>query len=182
MAAKYLIVHTFYSLLLFIWDLFFMSNFSALALDFCYSILTKELIMKKAILALAMLVVGSTALATSLKFDVDQCLDNAQSNVEMKECVYEEYRLQDLKLNSVYKRLMAKLKADKSEEGAEIVRRVTAAQKAWITVRDTTCAVEGIDMLNGTGEGLIVGGCMGRITRERVAYLSELEENLTNSR
>lgn len=112
---------------------------------------------------------------------VDICLDKAANNMEMKMCVYDEYGRQDKKLNAEYKILVGNLKKDTSEEGIEIVNRIIKAQRAWISFRDTSCDVEGIDMLNGTGEGLIVGGCLGRLTGERVVYIMQLKKTLTSA-
>ena len=33
-------------------------------------------------------------------------------------------------------------------------------------------------MMNGSGEGLIVGGCLGKMTRERVIYIMGLQKSL----
>lgn len=125
----------------------------------------------------------ATALLTSTvsfakKSEVSQCLDNATSNYDMKQCVFDEYGRQDKKLNIEYQELMTSLKKDKSEDGKEIVDRVIKAERAWITLRDTSCAVEGIEMLNGSGEGLIVGGCLGKMTRDRVIYIMGLQKSL----
>lgn len=96
----------------------------------------------------------------------------------MKQCVFEEYERQDKKLNIEYKKLITGLKKDDSAEGKEILTRVILNQRAWIPMRDTTCEVEAIDMLGGTGEGLVRGGCLGRMTKERVEYIIKLQENL----
>jgi uncharacterized protein YecT (DUF1311 family) len=76
---------------------------------------------------------------------------------------------------------MGVLKKDTSEEGKQIVERVIKAQRAWITLRDTTCDVEGIEMMNGTGEGLIIAGCLGKMTRERALYIIGLQKTLTTN-
>lgn len=133
----------------------------------------------KKLLVGVVLCLSAVAFAADAEFNVDQCLDNAQSNNDMKACVYQEYRLQDKKLNEAYKSLVKQIKAGDPEYSKEILNRVVSAQKAWIKLRDTTCAVEGIDMLGGSGEGLVVGGCLGRLTKERVQYLVELKKHLS---
>lgn len=73
---------------------------------------------------------------------------------------------------------MSALRKDTSEQGKEIINRVVKAQRAWIVLRDASCDVEGIEMLGGTGEGLLVGGCLGDMTRERVEYIIKLQKTL----
>lgn len=132
--------------------------------------------MKNSVMALA--VVFASLGAFAKKNEVNQCLDKAQSNMEMKQCVFEEYRRQDVKLNSEYQQLMGTLRKDTSDEGKQIIDRVIKAERAWITLRDTSCDVEGIEMMGGSGEGLIVGGCLGKLTRERVVYVMGLQKSL----
>jgi uncharacterized protein YecT (DUF1311 family) len=115
---------------------------------------------------------------TFAKSNVDECVDKASSNNAMKQCVYAEYHDQDLILNDEYKKLIAELKKDNSDDGKIIIDRVVNNQRAWIAMRDTTCDVEGIDMLGGSGEGLIVGGCLGRETASRVEKIKEIQKNL----
>lgn len=134
--------------------------------------------MKAVLLILSAATLLFSASAFAKKSEVSQCLDNATSNNAMKQCVFAEYTRQDKKLNSEYQVLMSSLKKDDSEEGKEIVNRVIMAERAWITLRDTSCAVEGIEMMNGSGEGLVVGGCLGKMTRERVVYIMGLQKSL----
>ena len=134
--------------------------------------------MKNLILLALMTSLFSLTSLAAKKSEVNRCLDNAQSNMAMKQCVYEEYSRQDQKLNAEYQELMVKLKKDASDDGKEIIDRVIKAERAWIALRDTSCAVEGIDMLGGSGEGLIVGGCLGKLTRERVVWVMGLQKSL----
>lgn len=134
--------------------------------------------MKTTFAMLATLILSASALAKS---EVNRCLDNATNNMAMKQCVYDEYSRQDKKLNAEYQELMKVLKKDTSSEGQEITNRVIKAERAWITLRDTSCDVEGIDMMGGTGEGLIVGGCLGKMTRERTLYIMGLQKSLGSS-
>ncbi len=43
-------------------------------------------------------------------------------------------------------------------------------------MRDTTCDVEGIEMLGGSGEGLVILGCLNRMTSERAVELKNMEK------
>ncbi|MGZ3775117.1 MAG: lysozyme inhibitor LprI family protein [Pseudobdellovibrionaceae bacterium] len=132
--------------------------------------------MKKAVLTLSLLM-SATTFAKG-KALVDKCLDKAENNGAMIQCVSEEYQRQDKKLNKEYKVLMKELNKDNSDEGKEIVRRVINAERAWINFRDTSCDVDGIEMLGGSGESLVVSGCLGRVTRERVNYVIGLQKTL----
>ena len=133
--------------------------------------------MKKLLMTMV-LCLSSAAVATDAEFSVEKCLDTAQNNSDMITCVYTEYRQQDKKLNQVYSALMEQVKSGDPEYSQEIRNRIVSAQKAWITFRDATCAVEAIDMLGGTGESLILGGCLGQVTKARVQYLVELKKHL----
>lgn len=134
--------------------------------------------MKTTFLLTMAAVLFTSTVGFAKKSEVSQCLDNATSNNAMKQCVFAEYQRQDKKLNIEYQELMTTLKKDESEDGKEIVNRVIKAERAWITLRDTSCAVEGVEMMNGSGEGLIVGGCLGKLTRERVVYIMGLQKSL----
>lgn len=135
--------------------------------------------MKLTIVALTVLF-SATAFGKG-KSILDKCLDEATSNYAMKQCISQEYTRQDDKLNKEYKSLMETLKKDTSQEGLEIVTRVIKAERAWINFRDTSCAVDGIQMLGGSGEGLIVGECLTKLTRERANYVIGLQKTLLTS-
>lgn len=51
-----------------------------------------------------------------------------------------------------------------------------ASQRAWLTYRDQQCLVESFEMRGGSGAPQIHGGCMHRLTRERLAQLKALIE------
>jgi uncharacterized protein YecT (DUF1311 family) len=112
------------------------------------------------------------------------CMDNAESNADMKQCEADAYVAADKELNSVYKKMIKELndvsaqeQKDKIEDseryGAETKRRLVESQRAWVKFRDTNCSYKGTQMLNGSGEGLIVLGCLADTTLNRVAELNE---------
>lgn len=51
-----------------------------------------------------------------------------------------------------------------------------ASQRAWLSYRDQQCLVESFEMRGGSGAPQIHGGCMHRLTRERLAQLKALIE------
>lgn len=106
------------------------------------------------------------------------CLAGAGSNVEMKACSWQAYQDADGVLNRAYKAIVADLAAPKGDDvldrdDAETLRRLKAAQRAWIAYRDGQCLLESAEMLGGTGEGLVESDCLGRLTIERVRALED---------
>lgn len=111
----------------------------------------------------------------------DKCFERAVSTVEMKECAGEQLVSSDLLLNQVYKERVHALKSQVQDEkgldelsrsGEETLKRLVAAQKAWIVFRDADCSLQAANMLNGTGEGLIELGCLAKKTFDRVKEIS----------
>lgn len=104
----------------------------------------------------------------------DPICANPPDQMTMTDCAYQEWKTADAELNSVYKRVMGMLKDqddqldDAQRGGPEALRD---AQRAWITFRDKTCEAEGFAMRGGTAEPMVVGFCLTRITRERIAHL-----------
>ncbi|MCJ8323480.1 MAG: DUF1311 domain-containing protein [Rhizobiales bacterium] len=50
------------------------------------------------------------------------------------------------------------------------------AQRAWIKYRDLACSAEGFLVRGGSMEGLIVGNCLERLTRQRSEDLRRIFE------
>ncbi len=135
--------------------------------------------MKKTILTSSVLLMIAT-LAFSRAFasdaSLEECFKKNDSNARMKMCTDQELKIQDQNLNAQYKKLMSLLKKDSSPDSKEILSRIVKNQKAWIAMRDTTCDVEGIEMLGGSGEGLVILGCLNRMTVERTVELENMEK------
>jgi uncharacterized protein YecT (DUF1311 family) len=51
-----------------------------------------------------------------------------------------------------------------------------ASQRAWLAYRDQQCLVESFELRGGSGAPQIHGGCLHRLTRERLAQLKALIE------
>lgn len=105
----------------------------------------------------------------------DPCLaepDN-DNTVMMGACLARESTLWDERLNDDYKALLDGLEGEARD-------KLKAGQKAWLTVRDTTCEVESSFWQGGTGFGPALTGCMLRETATRdlslVALRAYLEE------
>jgi uncharacterized protein YecT (DUF1311 family) len=96
---------------------------------------------------------------------VDNCNEQAKSSA-------------DLVLNRIYGGWVAQLKHPAKNEvadSAEILKRLIASERAWITYRDTSCNLESTSMLGGTGETNVYGHCLYVKTRQRVLDLQGIQ-------
>ncbi|WP_165973892.1 lysozyme inhibitor LprI family protein [Paucimonas lemoignei] len=90
----------------------------------------------------------------------------------MKICASYNWVKQDVNLNRIYKRALAKAKMMGYESS------LVKAQQAWLEYRDAACAFEGeIESGGGTAEGLYVLSCKESLTKERADRLAELLKN-----
>lgn len=89
------------------------------------------------------------------------------STHEMIQCTDRELQQYDRKLNRVYRELMQRLPPEERQ-------RLREADRAWITYRDRECDFEGFEMRGGSGEALLVAGCLVTKTRERIRDLQRL--------
>ncbi|MDR3605841.1 MAG: lysozyme inhibitor LprI family protein [Oligoflexia bacterium] len=133
------------------------------------------------------LIFGLPALSSSVLADVASiraeekaCLADAETNLDMKVCEGNTYQAADKELNATYQKLVAGLKAQAAKEkgipdyesSAEILRRLIASERAWITFRDADCSFQATSMLGGTGEGLIYLSCEASTTLDRITALN----------
>jgi uncharacterized protein YecT (DUF1311 family) len=137
-------------------------------------------------LALALLPALAHADATSELAQIDKsmqaCIAKDESNMGMKMCTGEAYEAADKLLNRIYKNTTLELKkktGDKyaDDQNAETLKRLVAAQRAWIPFKDAQCELEGTSMLGGSGESLVIGGCMYQMTVDRVKAIAEVGAN-----
>lgn len=133
--------------------------------------------MKFALLALALLAPNFSQASSvdDIRRTWDSCLANEenQSTAGMNMCADQAYTLADKELNLVYQGAV-KANSGRDENEVETLKRLKAAQRAWITFRDTNCQLQGTSMLGGSGEGPVVGGCLVSTTLDRVKELTEL--------
>src|SRR6266849_3253075 len=84
----------------------------------------------------------------------------------------------DLILNRIYGDWVEQLKQpakDEVTDSAEILKRLIASERTWITYRDTSCNLESISMLGGTGETNVYGHCLYVKTKQRVLDLQGIQ-------
>ena len=105
----------------------------------------------------------------------DPCLAEPgnDNTVMMAACLEREATIWDERLNVDYQALLAGLEGEARDQ-------LKVGQKAWLTVRDTTCEVESGFWLGGTGFGGALTGCLLRETATRdlslVAVRAYLEQ------
>ena len=122
----------------------------------------------RALVALAGLVAGP-ALAQ------DPC-DGAVTQFDLNQCSEAAYRAADKELNGAYAAaLEAARQYDSWPEGrAEATLR--AAQRTWIAYRDAACEAEAALWDGGSGQPMILSGCLGRLTAQRTDDLKAYAE------
>lgn len=103
----------------------------------------------------------------------DPCLATPgnDNTVMMGACLERESTIWDERLNDDYKALLVGLDGEAKD-------KLKAGQKAWITVRDTTCDIESGFWLGGTGYGGALTGCLLRETGTRDLSLVALRTYL----
>lgn len=118
------------------------------------------------------LLAGSTLLAITAAQAEDyspsytQCMDKASSTVAMGACIQAETKLQDERLNRVYKQLMAKLEGQQQKDLREV-------QRSWIKYRDGNCAFHG-SLSNGSLYRIEGAMCVMDMSKDRAAELERV--------
>lgn len=103
------------------------------------------------------------------------CGKTAVSTYDMNHCADVALTAADKILNSLYTQITTQLKANPTDYySTETLNRLVKAERAWIAFRDANCSLEGAQMLSGSGEGPIVGGCLANATIERVKELDSI--------
>ncbi|MXO90049.1 lysozyme inhibitor LprI family protein [Pontixanthobacter aquaemixtae] len=108
--------------------------------------------------------------------------DDPQVQQEMNWCANQEYLEADAALNAQWKKTAAVMKLrDENFESTSDDRpgyfdTLLAAQRAWLTYRDTHCRSEGYYARGGSLEPLLVATCKTELTEGRTAQLAALVE------
>jgi uncharacterized protein YecT (DUF1311 family) len=102
------------------------------------------------------------------------CTD-PQTQADMNQCAGREAAEADADLNLIYKEVVAHYEQmDRDSESTEGVKRLRAAQRAWMAFRDAECAVAGYEALGGSMESMLVSGCVAQLTKRRAAELRQM--------
>ncbi len=102
------------------------------------------------------------------------CMARDSSNMHIMACDSVAQIVADARLNSVYQAWTDALKhpePDEAKDDAEILKRLIAAEQAWIDFRDKDCSLQSTSMLGGTGEPTVSGDCVYAMTKARVKAL-----------
>ena len=123
------------------------------------------------------LVVGLVLAAVSIAAaDDDVDCNNAMAQQDMNHCAYLDYEAADAELNAAWKdvRKTAKdLDAELSDDLKGADKALLAAQRAWISYRDSQCELSGFEARGGSMESMLVSGCMADLTRKRIDELKQ---------
>lgn len=105
--------------------------------------------------------------AEDIRRDHDAC--DSGITTSMKICASYRWRVQDARLNAVYKRALAQAR----EVGYEA--SLVKAQRAWVAYRDAACANEGqMGAGGGTAQGLYELSCMDALTKDRADRIESM--------
>jgi len=113
-------------------------------------------------IALSLAVSGAAAYAD----DATGCSSHDLTQIDMNVCAYQAFQKQDHALNALYGELV-------KQEDAAGLKRLQAAQRAWLQFRDLECLYEAPD-----GGGSIApqekATCLAVLTRERIVDLKRV--------
>ena len=102
------------------------------------------------------------------------CIARDSSNDHIQTCTSVVQQIADARLNAVYGSWTDALKhpapAD-AKDDAEVLKRLVAAERAWIDFRDKECDLQSTSALGGTGEAGAFGDCRYTLTKARVTAL-----------
>lgn len=138
----------------------------------------------RSILAMLVILTATFSAHATQSNKYTECMEGNSSTMGMKMCAGDEILLQTGRMKAAIKKATARLneyKTDKTldadsikqieADNKEIISRMNKAQKAFIVFRDAQCDYEGTAMLGGTGESLIVMGCLAGMTGDRADAL-----------
>jgi uncharacterized protein YecT (DUF1311 family) len=118
------------------------------------------------VFTLLVLAFNLPAQANNFTKSFDACMGNAQANVAMVDCIDEEIKRQDARLNKTYATLRDDVDASRRPALLE-------AQRAWIKFRDLNCGFH-LDPNGGSIAPLLASDCVMRMTANRADELSQL--------
>ena len=104
---------------------------------------------------LILMALGAGLLAASTAFAEEKSIcDDAQTTIEIGECVSKEYKKADAELNAVWKQVMATFKNNDyipAEDLKAWKDTLLASQRDWIKFKEEDCDAVGYEWFGGTG-------------------------------
>jgi uncharacterized protein YecT (DUF1311 family) len=122
-----------------------------------------------AVIIASILVIPTTGKSIAQQID---CKSNEMSNAEYQVCLYKSYQIANRRLNQVYKKLIGKISGNERKE-------LIKAQRTWVQFRDSNCSFEVYASRGGTGYSGFLDQCLERMTRQRTADLSIIQNKLS---
>jgi uncharacterized protein YecT (DUF1311 family) len=128
----------------------------------------RTIVLPTALLAACSLVHANDALYTA---QYSSCMDRSGGvTYEVLDCIAEELKTQDARLNGAYQKLRSPLSAERK-------KALLTAQRLWIQYRDANCAFYN-DPEGGTLQRVLANECMLRETAERAKELETLSDGM----
>ncbi|MBM9615498.1 DUF1311 domain-containing protein [Desulfobulbus rhabdoformis] len=110
---------------------------------------------------------GAQATGLGLSQEYSRCMEKAGGvTVDMLNCIAQETKLQDQRLNRAYKRVMQ----EQSEGQKQALKN---AQRAWIRYRDANCQFYA-DPDGGSLAGVMASDCLLQTTASRALELEQM--------
>jgi len=108
-----------------------------------------------------------------------------ETQYAMNMCAGRDFERTDAAMNRQWAKTKAamaardiRLKGIKPDRDPSYVDALVAAQRAWLTFRDTQCRLEGYSMRGGSAQSLEISGCKTRLTIDRTQQLAKLIKDL----
>ena len=98
----------------------------------------------------------------------DNCKDPV-TQTDMNICASKDYEREDALLNVNYKKLVAKLDANRKAQLKDV-------QTAWLKFRDLQCAFDSAPSKGGSIYSMVVSTCMAQLTQQRNKDLKTMLE------
>ena len=112
---------------------------------------------------LILLAVGASLSLPSPGIAEESICAEAQTTIEIGDCVSKAYDKADAELNAVWKKVMATFEANDympTKIQKEWKETLLASQRDWIAFKEADCDAVGFEWFGGTGQGNAVTFCL----------------------
>jgi uncharacterized protein YecT (DUF1311 family) len=111
-----------------------------------------------------------------IQAELDHCKDTEPGNINQMLCAMAADKTVDAVLNALYGKIVTKLKQTNDpdhdiKERSELLKRLIASERAWITYREAECSHASASYLGGSGEGTLLAYCRLSMREDRVNNL-----------
>lgn len=109
------------------------------------------------------MIIASVFLFTTTQANAIDC-SNAQTQLEMNQCAYEDYKKSDKELNMTYQQVLKLISGEQKN-------LLQSAQKKWISYRDADCKFQTYKSSDGTVNRMNKSMCLQSKTEQRTKEL-----------